>query len=114
MHELSVISSIHQIVLKHAAIHKVRKITAIHLEVGAFSDLEDQWMQHYFDFISKGGIAEGARLVIERPPAVMGCADCGASFEIGKTQEVCCPQCGSKNLNLVSGRQYLIKNMEAL
>lgn len=114
MHELSVINSIHSIVLRHAALHKVRKITAIHLEVGALSDLEDRWMQHYFDFISKGGIAEGARLVIERTPAVMQCADCGSSFEMGKTRDGCCPQCGSKSLALVGGKQYLIKNMEAL
>lgn len=116
MHELPVINSILSIVLKHAAQHQVQKVVAIHLRVGVMSDLEDQWMQQYFDYLSKGGVAEGAKLVIERVPAVMCCSACSASFEIdvkSGTKPVC-PACGGEKHSLVSGREYYIKNMEVL
>ena len=45
MHELPVINSILSVVLKHAAANQVKKVVAIHLQVGEMSDLEDAWMQ---------------------------------------------------------------------
>jgi len=116
MHELSVINSIHSVALRHAAINQVQKIMAIHLQVGALSDLEDKWMQQYFDFLSRGSIAEGARLVIERVPAVRRCEDCESLFEINteKDMKPVCSRCGCRRFTLVSGREYFIKNLEVL
>jgi hydrogenase nickel incorporation protein HypA/HybF len=78
MHELPVIQSILDICLQHAARHDVKRILAIHLEIGEMSDLEDQWMQSYFDRVSEGTIAEGAELLIKRAPVVMACDTCNA------------------------------------
>lgn len=116
MHELPVINTIHSVILKHAVTHQVKKVTAIHLQVGALSDLEDEWMQTYFDYVSRGGIAEGAKLMIQRVPAKMQCGDCSTTYEMdlkggGKPS---CPECNSASCSLVSGREYHIKNMEAL
>lgn len=116
MHELPVINSIHTVIMKHAAMNQVKKVVAIHLQVGTLSDLEEKWMQQYFDYVSKGSIAEGAKLVIEWIPAKMQCLDCNATYEVnikdGKTPS--CPECGGSARNLVSGREYYIKNMEVL
>ena len=62
MHELPVTESILKIVLKHARVSGVRKVRTIRLIVGKLSDLEDEWIQRYFDYLSKGTVAEGARL----------------------------------------------------
>jgi hydrogenase nickel incorporation protein HypA/HybF len=115
MHELPVIQSILEIVLKHAETHRVKKVHAIGLMVGALSDLEDEWMQRYFDYNSKGTIAEGAKLKIERIPAVLLCSACGHRFEVDKTKMdgMACPTCRAQKFTLVSGREYHIKNMEA-
>jgi hydrogenase nickel incorporation protein HypA/HybF len=115
MHELPVINSILEIILKHARANQVKKVHAISLVVGALSDLEDEWMQKYFDYVSKDTVAEGARLKIERPPAVVACSSCGHQFEVDKTrmQEAACPECGAQEFSLVSGRGYHIKDMEA-
>lgn len=116
MHELPVINSILGIVLKHAAANKVQRIVSIHLQVGALSDLEDAWMQQYFDYVSKDSLAEGAKLVVERIPAVLRCASCGHSFEIDMKDSAkkLCPECQGESHTLVSGREYFIKNMEVL
>jgi hydrogenase nickel incorporation protein HypA/HybF len=116
MHELPIINSIHTIVVKHALANQVRKVVVVHLAVGALSDLEEDFMQQYFDHVSKGSVAEGAKLVIERIPAVMRCSDCGASYEINlrDDRKLNCPKCGGEKCTLISGREYHIKNMEVL
>lgn len=116
MHELPVINSILKVVLKHAVDNNVKKVVAVHLQVGELSDLEDKWMQQYFDHLAKGGIAEGARLEIERTPVVMKCAECEMSYVVDLKQDkaMVCPECGSKKNTLISGREYFVKNLEAI
>ena len=68
MHELSVMESILNIVVKHALKNDAKKILGISLRVGEMTDLVDEWMQRYFDYLSKETIAAGAVLKIERIP----------------------------------------------
>lgn len=114
MHELPVTESILKIVLKHAQMNNVQHVVAIHLQVGKLSDLEDEWIQRYFDYLSKGTLAEGAKLKIERMPIVMQCNACSKSFEAdaAKLNDLVCPNCGGKESTFLSGREYFIKNME--
>lgn len=116
MHELPVMNSILDIVVKHAEKNNVNKVMAIHLRVGSLSDLEDKWMQHYFDYLSKESVADGAKLVIERSPAVMKCRECNTSFEIdlNDKKKIVCTECKSDKCSLESGKEYYIKNMEVI
>lgn len=115
MHELPVTESILKIVLKHALTNGVRKVRIIRLKVGKLSDLEDGWIQRYFDYLSKGTVAEGARLEIERAPIIMKCNACSGSYEVevATMGVMACPACGGKGGTLLSGREYTIKEMEA-
>jgi hydrogenase nickel incorporation protein HypA/HybF len=115
VHELPVTQSILEVVLRHAAMHQVRKVHSISLAVGEMSDLEDDWIQKYFDYISKGTLAEGAKLKIERVPVVFRCKACSEEFpaNIREDRDIACPSCGGCDLDLVSGREYYIRNMEA-
>jgi hydrogenase nickel incorporation protein HypA/HybF len=116
MHELPITESILKIVLKHAEGNRVQKVIAIHLQVGKLSDLEDDWIQRYFDYLSKGTIAEGAKLKIERTPVMMRCNGCSASYEtdIIRMADPVCPACGEKGGRILSGREYTVKEMEVL
>ena len=116
MHELPVTERILDIVLKHAERNEVARVVSITLTVGELSDLENEWIQHYFDYLSKDTIAAGAKLLIERAPVVVRCNNCGWSQAIKKEAlgEISCPECGgTKEFSLVSGREYYIKEMEA-
>ena len=116
MHELPVTESILDIVLKHAKKNNVKKIMTIHLGVGELSDLEDEWMQKYFEYLSKDTLAQGARLRIERIPITMQCNECMHEFNVEKEGlgKIDCPQCGEEKCTLKSGREYYIKNMEVI
>jgi hydrogenase nickel incorporation protein HypA/HybF len=114
MHELPVTESILNIVLKHAAANRVRAVVSISLRVGEMSDLEDEWIQRYFDYLSKDTVAEGAKLKIERVPVTIECSNCQTTYtvKIREEKDPKCPQCGSSGGKLIAGREYYIKDME--
>jgi hydrogenase nickel incorporation protein HypA/HybF len=114
MHELPITESILKIVLKHAETNNVRRVVAIHLQIGKLSELEDEWIQRYFDYLSKGTVAQGAELKIERMPIRVKCDVCSNSYEteMAKLGDLVCPACGEKGCTLLSGREYYIKDME--
>ncbi|MDD5167204.1 MAG: hydrogenase maturation nickel metallochaperone HypA [Syntrophales bacterium] len=116
MHELPITEGILKIVLKHAAVNSVQKVVGIHLRVGKLSDLQDEWIQRYFDYLSRGTVAEGAKLKIERIPVMLECNACATSYEVDveKMGDAVCPACGKKESRLVSGREYYIKDMEVI
>ncbi len=113
MHELPVIKSVLDICIRHARINSANKILSIDLSVGEMSDIEPEWVQRYFDYVCKGTIAEGAKLIIERTPVLFQCDKCSHQFniDINKIKTLKCPACGDDKCTLISGREYYISNM---
>jgi len=103
------------IALDYASRNQATKIIEIHLRIGEISDLEDEWLQRYFDFLSKDTIAEGAKLRITRVPARMQCESCNLIFPLDpSTWDSQCPSCKSKESHLISGREFRVESLEVL
>ena len=116
MHELSVVDSILKVVLKHAALNKVEKVVGVGLRIGELSDLVDEWVQHYFDYLSKDTVAAGAVLKIERSPVIFRCEKCKGEFNVNprEVEKIACPSCGGEQVAFVSGREFYIKDIEVI
>jgi hydrogenase nickel incorporation protein HypA/HybF len=116
MHELPAMKTIHEIVLKHAQAGNANRVLSVNLEIGALTDLQDEWIRRYFDHLSHGTVAEGAELVITRVPAVFRCSSCQGSFEVDAVvgDDLSCTQCESRAVTLVSGMAYQVKDMEVV
>jgi len=116
MHELPIVKSIFDLCVKHATANNVKRIIAVNLKVGEVSDLQDEWIQRYFDFLSKGTIVEGAKLKIERVPLVVRCNKCAESFHVNirDSKKVDCPKCQGTEFSYVSGREYTVDSMEVV
>jgi len=116
MHELPVTESILRIVLRHAEEAKAGKVVSVSLRIGELSDVIDEWLQRYFDYLSKGTLAEGAELRVERMPVVFRCEVCGDSFQVNirEVKDVVCPACGGGKATFVSGREFFIKAIEVI
>ena len=113
MHELAVMQSILDIVIDFADKNKAKKVARINLDVGELSGIVPEWMQKYFNFVSEDTVAENAELVIEWIPAVAKCRACGKEHRIERQNLVfICPECESKDIELISGRDYLLKSIE--
>ena len=116
MHELPVVQRLFDICMKHATANNVKKIISVNLKVGEVSDLQDEWIQRYFDYLSKGSLLEGARLTIERVPLVVRCKACSESFRINirERRKVECPKCQATEFAYVSGREYSVESLEVV
>lgn len=120
MHELAVTEDVLRIVLKHAESNNARKVVGVRLRIGELRDIVDEWMQRFFDYVSKGTIAEGAKLKIKRTPIVLRC-ECEKTFamdieifreHLEKKREITCPRCKGTNTVLLSGREFDVQGIE--
>jgi hydrogenase nickel incorporation protein HypA/HybF len=116
MHELAVTESLLQVVLRRARESGAEKVLSVGVRIGGLSDLVNEWVQRYFDHLSRGTIAEGAVIRIERIPTTFRCQGCGHAFpaEPRTRETVCCPFCSSIKIELVSGRECLVQQIEVI
>jgi hydrogenase nickel incorporation protein HypA/HybF len=116
MHELPVIEQITRIAVSHAETHLAKKVVRIRIRVGELSDLYEEWMQRYFDFVSKGTLAEGAALEIEWTPVMFRCDECAKVFpvKIREGKDIACPGCASGKTTFLSGREYFVREIEVI
>ena len=115
MHELAVTQEVLKIVLRHAEMNGARQVVSVSLRIGELRDIVDEWMQRFFDYISRSTIAEGAKLKIERSPVVFRC-DCGEIFPVNikENREITCPRCGGEKTVLCSGREFDIQSIAVI
>lgn len=116
MHELPVTESILKVVLRHGEEAGASRIVSVSLRIGELSDIVEEWLQRYFDYLSRGTIAEGAALRIERAPVIFRCEGCGGSFPVNvrEVRDILCPSCGGTKATFVSGREFFIKAIEVI
>jgi len=112
MHEMAVTRSLLDIVLKEAAAAGAKKVNAVNLVIGQLSGLVDDSVQFYFDFLTKGTPAEGAKLNFKRIPAKMKCRACGVEFSPGSPDEWICPGCRQWQAEVVGGKEFYVDSIE--
>jgi hydrogenase nickel incorporation protein HypA/HybF len=111
MHELGVTQNILEIALEHARKAHARKIRRIHLVIGELSGIVDESVKFYFDFVSKGTMAEGAELTFQKKPALLRCRSCGQAFPPVRNSWIC-PACQAPGAEIVSGREFSMESIE--
>lgn len=106
--------SILDLVLEYAEKYNAKKVTKINLVIGELSGFIPEWMQRYFDFISKDTIAYNAEVNVEWVPVTVQCKSCGQEFQLTKESiEFHCPVCGpGAQIEILSGRDYTLKSIE--
>jgi hydrogenase nickel incorporation protein HypA/HybF len=111
MHELAITQSMFEIVLKQAEQAHAKKVTEINLVIGEMTGVVSDCVQFYLDFMSKGTIAEGAKVSVKLVPAQAKCRDCHHIFEVKDMQWVC-PDCGGVSLEIVAGKELFVESIE--
>lgn len=111
MHELAITQSILDIAQTAAREHGVTRVREVRIKLGEYSGVVPQCIQYYFDVISKGTVAEGAELKMERLPILMRCEHCQWEGQIDK-HHIVCPACGGTRLKLLQGREFYVESLE--
>lgn len=113
MHELSIVQNLMDVVLKSIQGRKPLRLTKINVRVGEFSGVVPESMQFAFDTVKSGTIFDSALLDIDRIPFCARCADCGFEFGMEDDFIFMCPSCGSRNADIISGKELYIQSIEA-
>ncbi len=109
MHELSVTRSILQVVDEAAAGNRV---VLIRLRIGDLASIVDDSLEFYFKLLSRGTLAEGARLEFNRVRARASCRVCQSSFEVQLPLPDVCARCQSTELSVSGGTEFLVESIE--
>ena len=111
VHELAVTQRVLDIALEKAAEANATRVTGIKLVIGEMSNIVDDCVQFYFDFLSQDSIASGATLAFERIPAKLRCRQCGHSFALNGLPWNC-PRCNQWDVEILTGQELYVDSIE--
>jgi hydrogenase nickel incorporation protein HypA/HybF len=110
MHELGVIIEIVKQVELVAKENEVDKIEALVLQIGELSSMIPHYMKKLYPAAVEGTLLENSTLEIEVIPGNGLCRECGQVFNLMK-ENGACPGCRSKSFELLSGKEFMIKEI---
>lgn len=109
MHELAVTESVVSTVCEYVG--KAR-VVRVRLLVGKLSGVVPDAVSFCFDVCAAGTPCEGARLEVEEVSARVHCRVCNTELVLDDPIPLC--TCGSADLDVLSGRELKIKEVEVL
>ena len=112
MHELAATQGLLQIALDTAAGAGATRVLAIDVVIGELTSMVDDSVQFYFDALSRGTPAAGARLHFRREPAIASCAACGHVADVRPPLAPCCTACGAAALTVSGGQAFYVDSIE--
>ena len=110
MHELSLAESMLAIVEKSARDGGFRKVAVIRLEIGQLSCVMPEALRFCFESVTRGSLAEGARLEIIEIAGEGCCPGCAMMLPLEELYGIC-PDCGLP-LEITSGTEMRVKELD--
>ena len=111
MHEMSLAEGILQIVEDTARANAAAQVRSVLLELGALSHVEEQALRFCFDAVTRGTVADGARLDVHTTAGRAWCMPCGESVALDRLGDAC-PLCGGYQLQVTHGEEMRVKEIE--
>ena len=111
MHEMSLAEGVLQLIEDAARKDPFKKVTAVWLEIGQLSGVEPEAMAFCFDAVTRGTVAEGARLEIIALPGQGRCLACARTVPMTEMFGEC-PHCGDFPLQVTAGTEMRVKELE--
>lgn len=114
MHEIGLMQQALDVALEQAAGRGARHIEQITFRIGAASGVVPEVIEMAFEVATRGTIAEGAQLTIERVPLVCFCPACAYEFEPDDELLRACPRCQQPAAEVRQGSEFELVSLEAV
>jgi hydrogenase nickel incorporation protein HypA/HybF len=108
---MSLAEGVVQIIEDAAREQGFSKVKTVFLEIGWLSSVEPDAMTFCFDAVSRGTVADGAKLEIIDVPGAGQCLSCGKTVEISAVFDPC-PECGGYPVNPTAGTEMRVRELE--
>ena len=112
MHELGIVMEVVKSVERFAEKNGVTKIERLTLQIGELSSVIPKYVRDCYPAAVDGTLMEYTQLEIEILPGNGLCKECGNVFNVLENKGKC-SSCNSKEMELLSGREFLIKEILA-
>lgn len=111
MHELGIAQNILEIVQQSVPEELAPDVRKIRLRIGQFAGVVPESLDFCFGVIVGQTDMKEAVLSIEQVPTISLCRECGLKFQV-EDLAFLCPSCKSANLELLSGKELEIVDIE--
>jgi hydrogenase nickel incorporation protein HypA/HybF len=111
MHELAIAQNILEIVQQSVPEDQAAAVRWVRIRVGQLSGVVPDSLDFCFSVIVSETAMPKAGLEIEQVPTISRCKDCMHQFQI-ENLAFLCPTCRSANLELVSGRELEVVEIQ--
>jgi hydrogenase nickel incorporation protein HypA/HybF len=110
MHEVALAEGVLRIVMDAARANAAVRVHTVWVELGALAHVEPDALAFCFDAVTRGSVADGAKLEIARTAGAAWCMPCGERVAIARLGEAC-PRCGSYQLQLLEGDEMRVREI---
>ena len=110
MHEIGVVRSMVKTVTDFARQNGIREIAEIVLDIGELSLVIPKYVEDIYPAVVKDTWLQDTRLVIHSIPGMAECDECNELFRVIEHKGYC-PRCGSFDKTILSGRDFLIREI---
>lgn len=111
MHEMSICESIISVIEEQAVAQSFSKVNMVRLEIGPLAGIELEALRFSFDVVTRGGLAQNAKLEVIELPIDAWCMLCAEKVVV-KERFDACPKCESYQVQISGGDELRIKDME--
>jgi hydrogenase nickel incorporation protein HypA/HybF len=110
MHEVALAEGVLRIVMDAARASAASHVHTVWVELGALAHVEPDALAFCFDAVTRGSVAEGARLDIARTAGAAWCMPCSVEVPLARLGDAC-PRCGSHQLQVLKGDEMRVKEI---
>ncbi|MCX7170698.1 MAG: hydrogenase maturation nickel metallochaperone HypA [Proteobacteria bacterium] len=111
MHEMALAEGVLQLIEDAAQREHFVRVKTIWLEIGQLASVEPEALAFCFDAVTRGSIAEGARLEFVAVAGSGWCMQCEAGVPMAELYAAC-PRCGGYQLQVAGGTEMRVKELE--
>ncbi len=111
MHELTATQRILDAALAEGRARGGQPLRVVRLQLGVLSGVTEDSIRFYWDLLTPGTAAAGARLEVERMPGRVECRGCGRVSDVDDDFPTC-PACAGVDLVVLAGDGCAIEAVE--
>lgn len=113
MHEMAIVNNLLNECEKIRLENNAKKIVKVKISLGRLSGVEEHYLKEAFNAFASDERASyfNAKLEIVPKELVLKCNDCDATF-MQEKNEFYCIKCSSKNIQILSGEELFLEQIE--
>ena len=110
MHEIGVVRSMVKTVTAFAEANQITDIAEIVVDVGELSLVIPEYVEELYPAVAAETPLKDTKLILEIVPGMAECDECDEIFNVVENEGYC-PNCGSFEKTILTGRDFLIREI---